>query len=707
MSERPSRSTANKNPAKVVLDAAPKRRSSAQKKADDTAATARKAAVAQAARDKFQKDATAIAAAEDALREEDTLYGIIPSSTFSASSKKKNTPKNPSQAKTSVRKYADKEPSADEHQGTAEPYESDGNDEDFEPDISGEESYLSDDLSGENEMSPEAEKALKKKGTATTKKPKKPRERSTRDAINAVRVVPPMSGAQSRKRKPAEVSNDEGAENVGHTKRSKSAHASNLDTDWRKKLGAMAKGSTSKRPVLNNKDEPGLIPTAVDHSCSSSRTSMSRLTSVSSEDALDGGIFDEDESVDIIEAARKSKSTAKKKQNQVTEQPTPRQDGNAAARIDAIILIRATDCGAFEGRYKTQLEDQLDVHCRFGPPVPKNNKEYSRSFQASMIHFLSTFKEDDGLLANNSKHANSWGEIAHPHQQKRGSSVGSKPLKNLNASDLPFTEDADHKTWDGLIRTLLDWAGTVDDPFGTNEHPDLAERLQELWDLFFPHLLLDISDYPAIKKLFGKNTITRLEKFFKDPKYRNDAKTRAEYVRSQLPQVITGKKVVPFLYADSVKLTKSWQSPLLLNIFAWHVKRVGDAFQVFGRPSGALAMSAAALQRALTLYKTGNSEKDDKDPDVKGKCKPGIDFDNVWGLSAQQFTKFTDDTKWDRILQDVSGINQTSRNVPVRDEEYVDDTFDIPLSDKEGEGEKDENIAEDSDKGEESGDQRD
>ncbi|KAH7904187.1 hypothetical protein BJ138DRAFT_1107039, partial [Hygrophoropsis aurantiaca] len=166
---------------------------------------------------------------------------------------------------------------------------------------------------------------------------------------------------------------------------------------------------------------------------------------------------------------------------------------------------------------------------------------------------------------------------------------------------------------------------------------------------------------------------------------------RAEYVQAQLPQVVRGKNVVPFLYADSARLTKSWQAPLLIDILAWHVKRVGNSFQVFGRPSGALGMSAAAFQRALTLYKTGNNEKDEKDSDIKVKRKPGIDFDNVWGLSAQRFTKFTSElpeTKWERILEDISAINASSKNIAARDEDSGDDTFDIPLSDEEESGDE-------------------
>ncbi|KAH7911540.1 hypothetical protein BJ138DRAFT_1125980 [Hygrophoropsis aurantiaca] len=642
MSGRPSRSNANKNPGRIVLDAAPKRRTSSQKKADDTTAAAKKAMIAQAAKEKSQNDAAIIASTEDALRKEDQCYGIKPSSTFSVGSKKKNIPNATAailQGKVSVPKNTHKEPSAGEHLGSPV-NESDVNDSDFEPEASGDEIESSGNLSMENESLSEAEKTLKSHAKSKEKKSKKTKERATRDAINAARTVPPASGAQNKKRKVEGT--DEGPDNATSIKRSKSAYASNLDADWRKKLDGKAKKSASKKQVLTDEDEPGLIPN-VDRSHSSSRTSKSRR---SSEDALDGGIFDVDEDADVIEAARKSKDAAKPKQTRYRmEQP------------------------AMAGRTTGQM----------GLKFAK--------------------KDVDDAVTEAKEH-------------KRGSNAGGKPLKTLKASDLPFTGDADHKTWDRLVRTLLDWAGTVDDPFGTNEHPELSKRLQDLWDMLFPHLELDISDYPAIKKLatdrlndwrsqFGKNAISRLDKFFRDQLYRNDPEARAEFVRTQLPQVIKGKTIVPFLYADAVKLTGSWQSTLLLDILAWHVKRVGDSFQVFGRPSGALAMSAAAFQRALTLYKTGNSEKDEKIPDARGKRKPGIDFDNVWGISAQKFAKFTTnlpETKWERILEDVSDINQSPRNIAAHDEESTDDTFDIPLSDEDEDEEDlggDENIESD------------
>jgi len=55
--------------------------------------------------------------------------------------------------------------------------------------------------------------------------------------------------------------------------------------------------------------------------------------------------------------------------------------------------------------------------------------------------------------------------------------------------------------WDSFIQSLIDWANTIDDPFGTNEHPDLGITLQNIWDMTFTDLDLNIEEFPAIQKI--------------------------------------------------------------------------------------------------------------------------------------------------------------------------------------------------------------
>lgn len=81
-----------------------------------------------------------------------------------------------------------------------------------------------------------------------------------------------------------------------------------------------------------------------------------------------------------------------------------------------------------------------------------------------------------------------------------------KALKDIKVKDLPIDDTMLAKRqWDSLVCLLIDWAGTTDDPFGTNENPDLMPTIQGLWNDTFGSegSQLDVTMYPAIKKIVG------------------------------------------------------------------------------------------------------------------------------------------------------------------------------------------------------------
>lgn len=77
----------------------------------------------------------------------------------------------------------------------------------------------------------------------------------------------------------------------------------------------------------------------------------------------------------------------------------------------------------------------------------------------------------------------------------------SKPYRTLKVSDIPIIGESELTKWDLLVRGVLDWAGTLPDPFGTNEHPDLLCTAQALWDMCLPERKEDVSSNVAIKKV--------------------------------------------------------------------------------------------------------------------------------------------------------------------------------------------------------------
>ena len=74
-------------------------------------------------------------------------------------------------------------------------------------------------------------------------------------------------------------------------------------------------------------------------------------------------------------------------------------------------------------------------------------------------------------------------------------------LKDLKTAHLPLQDETEQLQFDLLIRSILDWAGTLQDPFGTNEHPDLLSVIQQLWIKIFPNKLKDVLKMdPSIKQ---------------------------------------------------------------------------------------------------------------------------------------------------------------------------------------------------------------
>lgn len=72
---RPIHTNANRNPAQILKDAAPSRRTSAQKQADNAKAAAKRAEMEEKASEIHQNGVQKIAAMEDSLRRQDRAYG--------------------------------------------------------------------------------------------------------------------------------------------------------------------------------------------------------------------------------------------------------------------------------------------------------------------------------------------------------------------------------------------------------------------------------------------------------------------------------------------------------------------------------------------------------------------------------------------------------------------------------------------------------
>ncbi|KAH9019475.1 hypothetical protein EDB84DRAFT_1566053 [Lactarius hengduanensis] len=691
---RPRRVNANTHPGKIVNDLKQKRRTTAEKLADDKAKASKEKEETTKAKKNRQAEVAQVAEVEDALRREDRTYpnivnegdtdsdthklrvsddesevdhpeAEVPEDTASNTKSQSESnldgdvhmsePEDPEGHKIVVRE-SDDDDSDDE-------YQNDPDEED--PDTDKEESEGSD--SGLEELEEEivARKMEKKgkkkrKGSTLTFYPHEaptPAKSGLREEITQVRKTSAVSG-QKRKPGPEPVkdSSDESEDEEERTKRKKS----------RNKRATLplpeAPGSKYYKKTASLKD-PTLIPTQprtptisdanddLSQSRPSSRTSAwSHMQSTS--DGLDGavpdlwpsGTFDDDEDPRSLQAARAAKK-AKAVQHQTGSRPSASYTSNRTTSV-------------------------------VGPVVKK-------------------------------KDINTAGLTRGPVVKSEGNEL-SKPYRLLKASDIPITGEHENAQWDRIVRGVLDWAGTLPDTFGTNEHPDLLDTVQALWDKCLPERTENVRVNPAIKKVVSRaasymttatdspsarRQVAVINDFIKhDATLRRDSAEVATFVRGLLPYPNERPVAFPLIYSNPKASKGSWLAPLLLQVFAVHLRRVTKAPTNFGFPAGALALSTAALERGLTLFKTGVNVRDEKAANNAGRA-----FDNnPWGTIACQYAQSTCDLserKWGQVIgaasiylaDRVGAPNVETQRIPV----VPDGRSRIAVSDDEADDEAD------------------
>ncbi|KAG9310035.1 hypothetical protein JVU11DRAFT_10072 [Chiua virens] len=269
----------------------------------------------------------------------------------------------------------------------------------------------------------------------------------------------------------------------------------------------------------------------------------------------------------------------------------------------------------------------------------------------------------------------------------------SKTLRDMKVKDLPIEDNLVTKyQWDILICLLVDWAGSTDDPFGTNKNLDLMPTIQQLWDNIFDlgDACLDVTKYPAIKKN-SKRRIYCLEQYFKASEYIKDHEPWVAFVKSQVPFICDSndKPMFPLIYKDPESMKGAWEAPLMTSILAKHLQQMGaNQFLAFGKPFGALALCAASLKRALELFRGGKNVKNilnfTGDGDSQGHQSGKNQFNHKFAMAARQYASSTSglsENKWKKIISlmqtlsaaDLTGADQDAIQVDgvCQNEEYL------------------------------------
>lgn len=76
---------------------------------------------------------------------------------------------------------------------------------------------------------------------------------------------------------------------------------------------------------------------------------------------------------------------------------------------------------------------------------------------------------------------------------KRDASARRPAKPRYKNSHLPFKNPTrDLITWrDAVLPSIIDWAGTLDEPFAINSHPDLPTIVEDNWKEEFPEIPID------------------------------------------------------------------------------------------------------------------------------------------------------------------------------------------------------------------------
>ncbi|KAJ6563089.1 hypothetical protein DFH09DRAFT_1477983 [Mycena vulgaris] len=142
-------------------------------------------------------------------------------------------------------------------------------------------------------------------------------------------------------------------------------------------------------------------------------------------------------------------------------------------------------------------------------------------------------------------------------------------------TDLPFPDDSravDLKHYqETFIPDIIDWAGSLDDPFAATSDPTFKATVRALKAM---------SDH-----LKSGDLLT--------------VQSRRDWVSAQADDVA-------FIYREPNTMSGSYRSDLIIQTFVGHLRIALETDVSYGHPTGAMTICCAAVERALQLCKNGS-----------------------------------------------------------------------------------------------------
>ncbi|KAI0027103.1 hypothetical protein K488DRAFT_91316 [Vararia minispora EC-137] len=195
----------------------------------------------------------------------------------------------------------------------------------------------------------------------------------------------------------------------------------------------------------------------------------------------------------------------------------------------------------------------------------------------------------------------------------------------------------------------LSWVGTVEHPFSVNEHNNINKTMQDMWNQVYPeHKTVRVTEHKILKSTlnsrfdtwrseFGKRAIDALEYHFNE-RGLDTRDARKDYMQTSLQPSLSSS--VPMLvFKDRENELGAFQDKIIIQ------------------PISALALAAAAVERAYTLFEKTGDNKRQKAED-KARCTQ-FSFNDLWAATVESYMKsikMYSNRKWARILDEAQKL---------------------------------------------------
>ncbi|KAF8799286.1 hypothetical protein BYT27DRAFT_7343021 [Phlegmacium glaucopus] len=238
---------------------------------------------------------------------------------------------------------------------------------------------------------------------------------------------------------------------------------------------------------------------------------------------------------------------------------------------------------------------------------------------------------------------------------KQASAEVSKYHKHGTKSMGIKLKTAEISACDAVLPAIIDWAGTLEKPFTVNSHPNLQDIVEDNWKEEFPEIPADDAVQAVAssairnwRSAIGKHALLRLMKIFATEPFKNSKNQHKEYVEKEL-------KGLSYIYRDPVTKSGAYRSATLMEVYAAHQQVIMKTDNFYGYGAGALSLCAAAHERALKLWQTGNAPT--KDIKKSFVCKPWA----IWTAAHYKVVSTLSKRVWGEIHEaSLSVINPSS-----------------------------------------------